>query len=161
MLIVERNEAAQQRQQLKAVHDSTYALMKRMLKFNEKLTRRAVKRNQSEIPLLQEEEPACSNLNSAINNIEGQNDEIKKETSEIINAIQNTSLHQLQDKSREEQDERYQRAIKAIERETEEKKTQIKQLTHKIEKIKEIQVNKIVAMRGTESEIEKLRQIKI
>lgn len=45
LLIVERNEAQMQRKEVKALHENAVAIFQRILKFNERMHRRAQKRH--------------------------------------------------------------------------------------------------------------------
>ena len=48
LLIVERNEASLQRKDLKELHDQAFSILGRLLKFNERMHRRAARRMRNE-----------------------------------------------------------------------------------------------------------------
>ena len=120
LLVVERNEANQQRTQLKGVHDSIYASMKRILKFNEKMHRRAVKRNKSEMKAMEDDEEAFGDTESKLNETRQSRQkpldatQFANNMTEIIDTIEGSSLHQ--NKISHEQQQREMQIIKDIER---------------------------------------------
>ena len=121
ILIVERNEAQQQRKQLKTLHQSVFEILKRVQKFNQKMYRRAVKRKMHD----------AANLEKSY--ATSQNDTLESPRSYKVSAAQKNNKNNetvVMDNSvqllSKQMQRRTAKAIKSIERDTDLKKTYLK-----------------------------------